>query len=279
MIFKKLFEPVSIKGLQIKNRIIMPPMHSNMGNIEEGITDEAVDFFTARAKGGFGMIGIGVIDTYFVPGASSSLSFFLQNDVHTKNHERAVKEIKRHGAIVYAQIGVRRIWPVQQLHRYPKLSTLPKEQIYEMIDSMIQTAIRVREAGYDAVSLLGIGGGAISIFLSQVLNDRTDEWGGSFEGRMRFPLEALGGIRKALGEDYPIFFRLHGSEFIPGGYHVSTAKRIAQNLELGIVKGWCKIHNSETHKFSPVAALILQCLLDTQSRLQADERQNGLLII
>jgi 2,4-dienoyl-CoA reductase (NADPH2) len=232
MIFKKLFEPTSIKGLQIKNRIVMPPMHSNMGNIKQGITDEAIDLFAARAKGGFGIIGIGVIDTYFVPGASSDLSFFLQNDVHTKNHEKAVKQIKKHGAIAYAQLGVRRIWPVQQLHRYPKLSALPEEQIFEMVDSLIQTAVRVREAGYDAVSLLGIGGGAISIFLSQVLNDRTDGWGGNFEGRMRFPLEAVRGIRKALGEDYPIFFRLHGSEFLPGGYHVSTAKKIAQNLEL-----------------------------------------------
>lgn len=96
---------------------------------------------------------------------------------------------------------------------------------------MIQTAVRVREAGYDAVSILGMGGSAVMIFLSEVLNDRTDQWGGSFQNRLRFPLETVKGIRKALGEDYPIFFRLQGSELLPGGYRIETAKMIAQNLK------------------------------------------------
>jgi len=231
MILRKLFEPIVIKGLSIRNRIVMPPMHTNQGNMEEGITDQALDFYAARARGGFGMIGVGVIDTYFVPGASSPFGFYLMNDRHMKNHGRVVKEIKKFGAVVYAQIGVRRIWPVSQLHYLPKLSTIPEDQILEMVKSVIEVAIRVREAGYDAVSLLGIGGSATSIFLSNVLNDRTDKWGGSLEGRLRFPIEIIRGIRKALGEDYPIFFRLHGSEFLPGGYNVETQKIIAHNLE------------------------------------------------
>lgn len=231
MILRKLFEPIVIKGLSIKNRIVMPPMHTNLGNMEEGITDQAMDFYAARAKGGFGMIGVGVIDAYFVPGASSPHSFFLMNGRHVKNHGNIVKGIKKYGAVAYAQIGVRRIWPVSDLHYIPKLSTIPEEQISEMIYSVIKTAIRVREAGYDAVSLLGIGGGAISIFLSNVLNDRKDRWGGSLEGRLRFPIEIIRGIRKELGEDYPIFFRMHGSEFLPGGYNVETEKMIAHHLE------------------------------------------------
>ena len=232
MILRKLFEPIVIKGLSIKNRVVMPPMHTNQGDIEEGITDQALDFYAARAKGGFGMIGVGVVDTYFIPGASSPRSFFLMNDRHVKNHSKVVREIKKYGAVAYAQIGVRRIWPVSELHSLPKLSSIPEEQILEMIDSVIKTAIRVREAGYDAVSLLGIGGGAISIFLSNVLNDRTDQWGGSLEGRLRFPVEIIRGIRKGLGEDYPVFFRMHGSEFLPGGYDVKTEKTIAHHLEI-----------------------------------------------
>lgn len=231
MILQKLFEPIVIKGLQVRNRIIMPPMHTNHGSREEGITDQAIDFYAARARGGFGMIGVGVIDTYFVPGASSPNAFFLMNDKHVKNHRKVVKEIKKFDGIVYAQIGVRRLWPVSQLHTLPKLSSISEEQISEMIHSVIRTAIRVREAGYDAVSLLGIGGGAISIFLSNVLNDRGDKWGGSLEGRLRFPVEMIRGIRSELGKDYPIFFRFHGSEFLPGGYDVETEKVIAHHLE------------------------------------------------
>jgi 2,4-dienoyl-CoA reductase (NADPH2) len=231
MILQKLFEPIVIKGLSIKNRIVMPPMHTNQGNMEEGITDQALDFYTARAKGGFGMIGVGVIDTYFIPGASSPLSFFLMNDRQVKNHSKVVKEIKKYGAVAYAQIGVRRIWPVSHLHHIPKLSTISEQQILEMLNSVIKTAIRVREAGYDAVSLLGIGGGAISIFLSNALNDRTDKWGGNLEGKLRFPIEIIRGIRNELGEDYPVFFRMHGSEFLPGGYDVETEKMVAHHLE------------------------------------------------
>jgi 2,4-dienoyl-CoA reductase (NADPH2) len=231
MILRKLFEPMVIKGLSVRNRMVMPPMHTNHGNMEEGITDQAVDFYGARAKGGFGMIGVGVIDTYFVPGASSPHAFFLMNDLHVKNHRRVVREIKKYGALAYAQIGVRRIWPVSQLHYMPKLSTIPEEQIVEMVSSVIETAVRVREAGYDAVSLLGTGGGAVSIFLSNALNDRIDQWGGSLEGRLRFPVEIIKGIRKEVGQDYPIFLRMHGSEFLPGGYDVETEKRIARRLE------------------------------------------------
>lgn len=231
MILRKLFEPIVIKNLQVKNRIIMPPMHTNHGNMEDGITDQAMDFYAARAKGGFGMIGVGVIDTYFVPGASSPYAFFLMNDRHLENHSKVVKEIRKYGAAAYAQIGVRRIWPVSQLHYLPKLSAIPEEQIMEMVHSLIKTAIRVKEAGYDAVSLLGIGGGAISIFLSNVLNDRADQWGGSLERRLRFPTEIIRGIRKEVGKDYPIFFRLHGSEFLPGGYNVEEQKLVAHHLE------------------------------------------------
>lgn len=230
MILRKLFEPIVIKNVRPKNRIIMSPMHTNQGNQEEGATEKIMDFYAARAKGGFGTIGVGLIDAYFVPGASSKFALFLTNDGHLKNHKKLVREVKKYGAVVYAQISVRRIWPISELRRYPKLSTLQEEKIEEMVDSMIKTAVMVREAGYDAVSVHGIGGGAVSFFLSNVFNDRTDKWGGSLDGRLRFPTEIIKGIRKKVGDDYPIIFRMHGSEFLPGGYGVETEKIIAQNL-------------------------------------------------
>ncbi|MEW6664544.1 MAG: FAD-dependent oxidoreductase [Thermodesulfobacteriota bacterium] len=233
MILRKLFEPIEIKGIRAKNRIIMPPMHTNQGSMEEGIQDAAIDFYVTRAKGGFGMIGIGVIDTYFVPGASSPHALFLMNDRHVRKYRSLVAEVKKWDAIIYGQIGVRRVFRVSDLHRLPKLSAVPESQISEMIDSMVKGAIRVREAGFDALEILGIGGGAVSLFLSKVFNDRTDKWGGSLEGRLRFPLEVLKGIRKEVGGGFPLFFRFHGSEFIPGGYSVETEKDIARALREG----------------------------------------------
>ncbi|MBI4321663.1 MAG: FAD-dependent oxidoreductase [Chloroflexi bacterium] len=229
MILQKIFEPATIKGQPVKNRLVVPAMHTNLGNQKEGIADLGVEFYLARARGGFGMLGVGIIDAHPFEW-SSPLEVLLRNREHVRRHAELVKGAKEYGTLIYAQVGIRRIWPLQDMRRFPRLSTIPPELIDEMVSDVIATAVRAREAGYDAVDLLGVGGGGISIFLSQVFNDRKDKWGGSLEGRMRFPLEMVLGIQRELGDDYPIFFRLHGGEFLPDGYTNETAKEIAQAL-------------------------------------------------
>ena len=221
MLTPKLFEPITIGGLRVKNRLNMPPMHTNLGNEDEGITDEGIDFYVARARGGFGLIGIGIIDAYFVPGAGSPLEFFLENDRHVANYARCVKAISKHGAVPYAQVGVRRLFPVQMMHRenHPTLHDLPAAQIEEMIQAVVDCAVRAARAGFPAVDILGIGGSAHSIFLSQVFNDRIDKWGGTPETACASRSKPRG-IKRALGEDFPVFYRHHGSEFLKGGYGV-----------------------------------------------------------
>jgi len=232
MLTPMLFEPITIGGLRVKNRLNMPPMHTNLGNEEEGITNSGIDFYAARAKGGFGLLGIGIIDAYFVEGAGSPLEFFLENDRHIANYARCVKEIKKHGAVPYAQVGVRRLIPVQMMHREnrPTLRDMPSEQIEEMIQAVVDCAVRAAKAGFPAVDILGVGGSAHSIFLSQVFNDRIDRWGGTPENRLRFAVETIRGIKKALGEDFPVFYRHHGSEFLKGGYSVEGAVENAKAL-------------------------------------------------
>ena len=233
MLTPNLFEPITIGGLTVKNRLNMPPMHINLGNHEDGIADSAIDFYVARAKGGYGLIGVGIIDAYFVDGAGSPLEFFLETDRHIANYARCVNGIKSYGAVPYAQVGVRRLFPVKTLHREdrPKLRNMPAAQVEEMIQAVVDCAVRAAKAGFPAVDILGVGGSAHSIFLSQVFNDRTDEWGGTPEKRLRFATETVRGIKKALGNDFPVFYRLHGSEFLKGGYGVDQAARNAVGLE------------------------------------------------
>lgn len=233
MLTPKLFEPITIGGLRVKNRLNMPPMHTNLGNEEDGISDEGIDFYVARAKGGFGLIGVGIIDAYFVAGAGSPLEFFLENDRHIANYARCVKELQKYGAVPYAQVGVRRLFPVQSMHREdrPTLCDFPAEKIDEMIQAVVDTAVRAAKAGFPAVDILGVGGSAHSIFLSQIFNDRIDKWGGSPENRLQFAVETIRGIKKALGEDFPVFYRHHGSEFLKGGYSVERAVENAKALE------------------------------------------------
>jgi len=232
MLTPKLFEPITIGGIRIKNRINMPPMHTNLGNEHDGITDQGIDFYVARAKGGFGLIGVGIIDAWYVEGAGSPLEFFLENDRHIANYSRCVDEVRKFGAVPYAQIGVRRLFPVQTMHQknHPTLADFPDDKIEEMIQAVVETAVRAAKAGFPAVDILGIGGSAHSIFLSQVFNDRIDKWGGSPENRLRFATETVRGIKRALGQDFPVFYRLHGSEFLKGGYSVERAVENARAL-------------------------------------------------
>lgn len=223
MLTPKLFEPITIGGLRIKNRFNMSPMHTNLGSDVEGITDAAIDFLAARAKGGFGLIGVGVINSYMVPGDESPLEYFLNNDRHIANYARCVDEIGKYGAVPYAQIGVRTPFGKVTRKNPPIMSRLSVEQIEEMVQSVVDCCVRAAAAGFPAIDILGVGGSAHSLFLSPVFNDRTDEWGGSPEKRRQFGLRTIAGIRKALGDDYPIFYRLHGSEFIKGGYSVDGA--------------------------------------------------------
>lgn len=233
MLTPLLFEPITVGGIRVKNRLNMPPMHTNLGNEEDGITDSGIDFYVARAKGGYGLIGIGIIDAYFVDGAGSPLEFFLENDRHVANYARCAKEIMKYGAIPYAQVGVRRLFPVRMLHRdnRPTLRDFPTEKIEEMIHAVVGCSVRAAKAGFPAIDILGVGGSAHSIFLSQVFNDRTDKWGGTPENRLRFAVETVRGIKKALGEDFPVFYRHHGSEFLAGGYGVEQAAQNARALE------------------------------------------------
>jgi len=230
MFLRKLFEPLKIRNLELKNRTVVPAMHANLGSVEEGMSDEAIDLFAARAKGGFGMIGVPV-DGLFVPGVSSPLEFLVENDRHIMNHRRLTEAVKKWGAVIVSQVAVRRIWSIHEMRKQPKLSEVPEEKIIAMRDGMIKAGVRAVDAGYDAIEIQAIGGTALSIFHSQALNDRTDRWGGTIEKRLTMAIEVIKGLKKELGEDFPVFIRIHGSEFYPGGYTSEEEKVIAKLFE------------------------------------------------
>ncbi len=236
MLTPLLFEPIRLGRLEVPNRITMPPMHTNLGGMADGVSPDGVDFYVARARGGFGLVSVGVIDAFFVEGAGSPHEFFLETPRHVRNYARMVKRIKGFGSVPYVQIGVRRVWPVRHLHREkgvdrPSLMDVPAEDIEEMIEAVAATAARAAEAGFDAIDIIGVGGSAHSIFTSRVFNDRTDRWGGTPGNRIRFAVETVRAIKKRLGEDFPVFYRFHGSEFLKGGYGLEGAQFNARALE------------------------------------------------
>lgn len=228
MYFKNLFQPLEIGELEARNRLVLPGMHTNLGGEDVGINEKGKDFALARAEGGFGMVSVGIIDSYPWEFTSED-DYHLSTEQHVENHAEVATAIREQESIPYAQIGPRRVWPLREVfsgeHR---LSELDENTIEEMIEATVDTAIRAEEAGYEAVDLLGNGAGAISFFMSSRFNDRTDRWGGSVEARTRFPRAIIQRIQKET--DLPVFFRLIGHEFLDDGYGSDTIAEMASSL-------------------------------------------------
>ena len=224
-----IFEAIGINKMEVKNRIYLPAMHLGMCNNYE-VTDQFVDFYAERARGGAGMICVGFApvnelagnpqcpgahDDKYIPGLKR-LAEAIQNE-----GSRAVVQLNHAGRYNHSFFieGKQPVAPSpiasRLTHEEPK--ELSVEEIKQTVSDFAAAAARVKEAGYDAVEVLSGTGYLISEFLSPVTNQRTDEYGGSLENRMRFGLEIMTAIRGAVGADYPMMVRMNGNDFMPGG--------------------------------------------------------------
>ncbi len=243
-----LFEPIKIGNLELKNRIYLPAMHLGMAE-NFAVTNKLVEFYTERARGGAGMITIGfacvndessglfnVIGAHrddLIPGLSH-----LAKSIQAEGACCAI-QINHSGANAYSVFmdGTQPVAPsnVPGLSKeIPRALTL--DEVQQAIDDFAQAALRVKKAGFDAVEVISSSGYLISEFLSPLTNKRDDEYGGSFENRMRFGLETLQAVRKAVGNDFPVLVRINGNEFMPGGLGRKDLQIYARQLvEVGAV--------------------------------------------
>ncbi len=231
MAFEHLFQPIKIGKLEIKNRIVMGPTATHFENEDGTFTQQGIDHYAARAKGGAGIIIIGcvTVDTrarYFCssPGA--------WDDKYIANWKLMADAIHEGGAALFPQlmhpgpidprpgicVNASRV-PVATL--MPEVFGDPHEltipEIEQIIDDFGEAGRRMRDAGCDGVEFhMAHGAYALAAsFVSPILNKRTDEYGGTIEGRMKFPLECIKAIKAKAGEDFPIIVRLSGDELDP----------------------------------------------------------------
>jgi len=224
-----VFEPITINKLEIKNRICMPAMHLNMAE-EYLVTDQLVRFYEERAKGGAGLIAVGFASVDELSAGSTNIG--AHSDDHIPGLTRLASAINDNGARSVLQInhggknthsmmidGKSSVAPSAVPSRMTRETprALEPDEVVQVIDSFAQAALRGKKAGFSAVEVLAGTGYLISSFLSPLTNKRTDEWGGSFENRMRFGVEVIKAIRKAVGEDYPVLVRMNGNDLMPGG--------------------------------------------------------------
>ena len=235
----KIFEPIDIKGMHLKNRIGMPPFLNMPGDEKDFITDQTVRWFEMRAEGGAGLVMTGTV----IPVEPSAQArqwgmrvIGIYDDKFIPGFARAAKAVHAHGASFGIQIGMG--GPMAgmgpSLPPYPDEKNATDELFFilmgfrmpiveisveqiELIESAIaQAAGRAKAAGADCVELHCAHGGATLYcsFISPYYNRREDKYGGSWENRLRFPLETIQKMRKAVGDDFPIFVRLSADQLL-----------------------------------------------------------------
>ena len=239
--FTHLFEPANIGRLEVKNRIVMAPMGTFTADDEGYITDRTIDYFVERAKGGVGLI-ISQATPAHAEARAPGRSMLNEDkyiprlrDLSRAVHEHGGKiafEIVYHGKLILEWVDeIPRPWEIRiigpsavpwvRVGLAPEEAT--KEDIEYMLDQWSEAARRIKDAGCDAVEVHGAHGYGITQWLSPRDNRRTDEYGGSPENRARFACELISRVRQKVGPDFPIIFRMSGSDFMPGGISVEQS--------------------------------------------------------
>ncbi len=246
-----IFNPITINTLTIENRIYLPAMHLGMA-VDFEVTDQIIDFYAARAKGGAGLICAGYATVDDLSGNTQNIG--AHDDKFLPGLEKLSRAIKDNGSLSCIQInhagrynfsfflnGKQPVAPSPIASRMTRET--PKEMTTEEIKATIKAfaaaALRVKKAGFDAVEVLSGTGYLISEFLSPLTNQRTDEYGGSLDNRMKFGLEVMAAVRNAVGPDYPLIVRMNGNDFMPGGNSRDELMTYATVLSEGPADALC----------------------------------------
>jgi len=246
----KLFSPIKIGSMELKNRIAMAPMATDFANEDGTLSQRLIDYHEARAKGGAGLIILEVttIDSLspYVPKTIS-----LWDDKFIPGFKELTDAVHAHGAGVIPQIshpGPESLAPffngTQPVGPSPCICHATKQicrelsavEIKKIIDQFGEAAYRAREGGCDGLELHAAHSYMlVGSFLSPLRNKRIDEYGGSIHGRLKFPLEVIKSIRERVGPDFPIIMRISGDMMVPGGMDIRETQYVAPLLvEAGI---------------------------------------------
>ncbi|MEW9124756.1 MAG: FAD-dependent oxidoreductase [Thermotaleaceae bacterium] len=274
--YSKLFSPKKIGTLTVPNRIVMTAMGNHLAEEDGCVSDADIAFYGARAKGGVGLVITECACINFEIGKGNCRQMAVDNDKHIEGLKKLADEIHKHGSAVAVQIyhpgrqGIAAIngnttmqapsvTECQVVHQ--PTHEMTKKEINDTIDKFIQGAKRLQKAGIDAVEIHGAHGYLIGEFLSPYTNNRTDEYGGSFENRMRFLDEIIAGIRRECGANYPIIVRYSADEFMSYvghpelGLTLEDGIKIAKHLEAQGVDALdvsCGIYETMNTAWEPV---------------------------
>lgn len=244
MELKRIFEPITINGTTFRNRMVVSAMVTNYCNEDGTPSEKFMAYHEHKAKGGYGIIITEDFAVTRTAGASKTLAG-IWDDCQIKPWKVFTDRIHNAGAKTIAQIyhagrqtssqitGEQPIAP--SAIKDPTMPEMPREmsteEIHRLVQAFADAAVRAKKAGFDGVEIHGAHGYLINEFVSPFSNKRCDEYGGSTENRTRFPREIIQSVRKAVGSDFPIFYRMSSEEYVPGGLEIEEAKLIAKLME------------------------------------------------
>lgn len=250
--YNQLFEAGKIGKITFKNRLVMSPMGCGLANLDGTPTEEMIAYYEARAIGGVGLIIPEITRINDVNGAGLLRQLSVTKEKHIKPLSELAEAIHKHGTKIFIQLhhpGRETVsallggQPVAGPSAIPckllnqETRELRTEEVKQLIEQFVAGAVRVQKSGCDGVELHAAHGYLLQEFLSPYTNNRKDEYGGSFENRLRMLIEIIDGIKKACGTNFPVGVRLSVEEFldktgVTDDYiHISDGILIAKTLE------------------------------------------------
>lgn len=239
-----LFTPGRIGDLTLKNRLVMPAMGSGLGNPDGTPSDRSKAYYERRARGQAGMI-IVELTAVHPTGLAGANSLRLDQDRFIPSFFELARCVQRHGTRIAVQLNhtgrhaSRAVIGAEPVCPSPVPASAagdpPRElstgEIDELVGNYVAAARRAREAGFDAVELHGAHGYLIWQFLSPLCNQRRDDYGGSTEHRVRFPVRIIRAIKREVGASFPVIIRISGSDFLEGGLDLDQSRTMARAFE------------------------------------------------
>jgi 2,4-dienoyl-CoA reductase-like NADH-dependent reductase (Old Yellow Enzyme family) len=256
-----LFEPMDLGKLSLKNRVVLAPTYVGMGDLKGNVTDQSLCYYFARASGEVGLViveitgvtaryafnpgyGLGAGSEKHLPGLRD-----LAEVIHWGGAKALIQLLPGQGAqALQSYEGRPLVGPSDVPAPLPKEELpenltlllqktpepprpLTKEEIQSLKVSVVLAACRAQRAGFDGVELHGAHGYLLSQFTSPYFNRRKDDYGGSPEKRWNLSREAIQDIKRELGPDFVVGYRLSAREFIPGGLNLPEAVQMARAME------------------------------------------------
>ena len=240
--FPALSQPLTLRGIAFRNRMVMAPMCAMYAAADGSVTRQTVEYYRARARGGAGLV---IAELTFMD-ALGSRAFHAElgahNDLMIPGLSDLAEAIKAEGAVAGLQLGhcgSQRVIPDPPMlapspipwmegKRVPQEITLA--EIRQLVVDHGEATRRLVQAGFDLVELHGAHGYLLNTFLSPATNLRTDEYGGSFDARLKFPIEAIRAVREQLGPNRLLSFRINGEDLLPGGLDIKAYAVVAKAL-------------------------------------------------